>query len=97
MTLGIVNINSCMTSKLRIIKKKIMIMELVAGKFLLYIVNTKKSWAQIYRIKKISKNHTQGVLWPKLTNGGMHLVVICASPNYCMYLSATDIGAKNPI
>ena len=46
---------------------------------------------------KISKNHTQGILWPKLTNGGMHLVVMCASPNYCPNLSAADIGAKNPI
>ena len=47
--------------------------------------------------KKNSKNHTQGILWPKLTNGGMHLVVMYASPNYCPNLSATDIGAKNPI
>ena len=46
---------------------------------------------------KISKNHKQGILWPKLTNGGMHLVVMCASPNYCPNLSATDIRAKNPI
>ena len=46
---------------------------------------------------KISKNHTQGVLWPKLSNGGMHLVVMCASPNYCPNLSAADIRAKNPI
>ena len=53
--------------------------------------------AQIERIIKFPKNHTQGVLWPKLTNGWMHLVVMCASPNYCPNLSATDIRAKNPI
>ena len=40
MTLGIVKINSCVTSKLPIIKKiSLVIIELVAGKFLMYIVN----------------------------------------------------------
>ena len=41
MTLGIVNVNSCVTFKLPIIKKKnsLVIIELVADKFLLYIVN----------------------------------------------------------
>ena len=39
MTLGIVNINSCVTSKLPIIKKKIVIINLVTDKFLLHIVN----------------------------------------------------------
>ena len=33
----------------------------------------------------------------RLTDSGMWLVVICPSLNYCPNLSATDIGAKNPI
>ena len=37
------------------------------------------------------------LLWPKLTDGGMWLVVMCAPLNYCPNLSATDIRAKNPI
>ena len=37
------------------------------------------------------------LLWPKLTDVQMWLVVMCASLNYCPNLSATDIGAKNPI
>ena len=40
MTLGIVKINSCVTSKLPIIKKNyLVIIESVADKLLLYIVN----------------------------------------------------------
>ena len=34
---------------------------------------------------------------PKLTDGGMWWVVMCASPNYCLNLFTTDIGAKNQI
>ena len=37
------------------------------------------------------------LLWPKLTDSGMWLVVMCASLNYCLNLSATDIRAKNQI
>ena len=37
------------------------------------------------------------LLRQKLTDAGMWLVVMCASPNYWLNLSATDIGAKNPI
>ena len=37
------------------------------------------------------------LLWPKLTDSGMWLVDMCASPNYCPNLSATDIRAKNQI
>ena len=37
------------------------------------------------------------MLWPKLTDGGMWLVVMCAHPDYCPNLSAADIGAKNII
>ena len=37
------------------------------------------------------------LLWPKLTDDGMWLVVMCASSNYCLNLSSTDIRAKNQI
>ena len=51
----------------------------------------------LFTLNNMSQIENFQLLRPKLTDGGMWLVVMCTSPNYCPNLTSTDIGAKNQI
>ena len=51
----------------------------------------------LFTLNNMSQIENFQLLLPKLTDSGMWLVVMCASLNYCLNLTSTDIGAKNQI
>ena len=51
----------------------------------------------LFTLNNMSQIENFQLLQLKLTDGGMWLVVMCASPNYCLNLSTADIRAKNQI
>ena len=51
----------------------------------------------LFTLNNMSQIENFQLLQPKLTDSGMWLEVVCASPNYCLNLPATDTRAKNPI